>query len=416
VLSCSSFDRYANVVVRLAGSSGGEISSRCHYSFRSVPEPPERITTLPNQSTSIHEPTPALTVVIPTRNRYGYLSEAIDSVRRQTFAAWEVIVVDDASDDGSADRARQLVAEDSRFRLIPLDRHHERSAARNAGFEQARGQYVLFLDDDDLLTPRALETLSEALESDRTAVVAIGARRAFDPRGQARRAPHPRFRVRRKLTFELLLGWLTAWVAVPGQCLIRTDVLRAVGGWNQTLVGPEDQELLLRLTSERPALIVPGVVLEYRLHDTQWRPPDVRAQETAFRLDVAERLSAENRPGALETVRAGELLRAAGTRYDEGRYRSAIRLLREARRRSPAILSSPIMAPPFVHLWAKSVVGGALGSGGAGFVRDARGHVRRMLRRSPRASVAILEASVPPGRAGGYRSVPGANPDADDVV
>ena len=174
---------------------------------------------------------PAVTVVIPTRNRFLFLAEAIESVRQQTSGDWEIVVVDDASDDGSAAEARNLLAEDGRMRLVALEEHAERSRARNTGLAGASARYVLFLDDDDRLLPTALETLASALDADPQASVAIGARRAFDTDGQTHRAPHPRFRVRKKLVEELLLGWLSAWVAVPGQCLCGRNscALRAAG-------------------------------------------------------------------------------------------------------------------------------------------------------------------------------------------
>jgi glycosyltransferase involved in cell wall biosynthesis len=354
---------------------------------------------------------PAVAVVIPTRNRFTFLAEAIESVRRQTSGDWEVVIVDDASDDGSVAKTQRLVAEDGRMRLVALEQHAERSRARNTGLAAASARYVLFLDDDDRLLPNALETLVAALDADPEASVAIGARRAFDTGGQARRAPHPRFRVRRTLVEELLLGWLSAWVAVPGQCLLRTDQLRAVGGWNETLVGPEDQELLLRLTSAAPAILVPGAVLEYRLHANQWRPPDVREQEDAFRRELALGLGDVGFDSSA-LLRAGELLRAGDEAYDRADYRAAVRLLGAAVRVSPRLLRSPVVAPTFLHLYAKATAGAILGSTGAGLVRDARGRCRRLLRRAPEAHVVVLnEMPQLPGRTGGYRAA--AKPAAD---
>ncbi len=80
---------------------------------------------------------PAVTVVIPTRNRFLFLAEAIESVRQQTSGDWEIVVVDDASDDGSAAEARNLLAEDGRMRLVVLEEHAERSRARNTGLAGA---------------------------------------------------------------------------------------------------------------------------------------------------------------------------------------------------------------------------------------------------------------------------------------
>jgi len=365
---------------------------------------------------SVADPTarPAVSVVIPTRNRFAFLSEAIESIRRQTSADWEVVVVDDASDDGSATEASRLLAEDRRMRLVALEAHAERSRARNVGLAAASGRYVLFLDDDDRLLPKALETLGRTLDRESQASVAIGARRAFDTDGQVRRAPHPRFRVRRRLVEELLLGWLSAWVAVPGQCLMRTDELRAAGGWNETLVGPEDQELLLRLTSDRPAVLLPPAVLEYRLHDSQWRPPDVREQEDAFRREIARGLG-DAGIDAWSLLRAGELLRDAEDAYDRSEYRAAVRLLSSAVRVSPRLLRSPVVAPTYLHLYAKASAGAVLGARGARLVREARGRCRRLLHRAPEAHVVVLSEAPPlPGRAEGYRAATGGPPNPSD--
>jgi hypothetical protein len=348
---------------------------------------------------------PDVSVVIPTRNRLAYLSEAVASVRAQTLSAWELIVVDDASDDGSVEAAKRFIGGDRRAQLVALSEHSERSAARNTGLARASGRYVLFLDDDDRLLPKALERLVLALDDDPTASTAIGARRAFDQRGNARRAPHPRLRVRRELAPELLLGWLSVWLAVPGQCLLRTDDLRAVGGWNRTLVGPEDQELLLRITQDRPAVLIPQTVLEYRLHDSQWRPPDVAAQEAAFRREIARQLAATGRGDTPELLRAGDLLRAADSSYDAQSYSQALKLYWAAAKIAPAILTSPLVAPPYVHLVAKSFAGACVGGRGSRLVRGTRGRVRRLLHRAPSARVSVLEDTTSlPGRAEGYQA------------
>ena len=337
----------------------------------------------------------AVTVVIPTRNRIAFLAEAVESVRRQTLEHWELVVVDDASDDGVATEAGRLLGDDPRMQLVALEEHVERGQARNIGLARASGRYVLFLDDDDRLLPRALERLTGILDSDSEASVIIGARHAFDGRGHARREPHPRFRVRRPLAFELLLGWLSVWVAVPGQCLMRADALRALGGWNEGLVVGEDQELLLRLASGRPAVLVPQTVLEYRLHSSQWRPKDVRAQEDAFRREIGMRL-ASTQLDLAATSRAGELLREADADYDSWKYASAIRLLLAAARVSPGVVSSPLTGPPYIHLCAKAIVGSLLGSTGARYLRDARGRCRRVLHRDPEAHVRTLCEALPP--------------------
>ena len=90
-------------------------------------------------------------------NQAAFLSEAVTSVVRQTFGAWEVIIVDDGSPDDTANVAEQLIAEyGERIRLI-RQANGGLAAARNAGIAAARGRYILPLDADDRLAPLMLE-------------------------------------------------------------------------------------------------------------------------------------------------------------------------------------------------------------------------------------------------------------------
>src|SRR6185503_4976321 len=104
--------------------------------------------------------TPLITVVVAARDAAITVCEALDSLRAQTFADWECIVVDDGSSDSTGALARSY-APDRRFIVIgqePLGA----SAARNTGIASARGEWLLFLDADDWLVPEALERLAAA--------------------------------------------------------------------------------------------------------------------------------------------------------------------------------------------------------------------------------------------------------------
>jgi glycosyltransferase involved in cell wall biosynthesis len=102
---------------------------------------------------------PEVTGIIIVHNGEAFLDEAITSVRSQTFPGWELVIVDDGSTDTSAEIARRHEAADGRIRLIrhPDGRRHGMSATRNLGLEHARGEYVGFLDADDVWCPTKLE-------------------------------------------------------------------------------------------------------------------------------------------------------------------------------------------------------------------------------------------------------------------
>lgn len=104
---------------------------------------------------------PLVSVIIPVYNAQQYVGETIDSLMDQTLSAFEVICVDDGSTDGSREVIEQLAKADRRIRLISQENMHA-GAARNRGLAEAEGEYVLFLDADDMLAPGALEAYAMA--------------------------------------------------------------------------------------------------------------------------------------------------------------------------------------------------------------------------------------------------------------
>ena len=104
---------------------------------------------------------PFFSIILPTYNRAHFLPKAIESVLKQTFEDWELIIVD----DGSTDNTKEVVAkyQDSRIRYF-FQENQERSAARNNGIDQAQGEYVCFLDSDDYYLTEKLSNFKIAIE------------------------------------------------------------------------------------------------------------------------------------------------------------------------------------------------------------------------------------------------------------
>ena len=98
---------------------------------------------------------PRVSVIIPTYNRAGYLCESIESVLTQTYTDYEIIVVDDGSTDDT-EEVLQLWIADGTIHYVWQENRGE-SAARNHGIELAIGEYIAFLDSDDLFMPTKLE-------------------------------------------------------------------------------------------------------------------------------------------------------------------------------------------------------------------------------------------------------------------
>lgn len=104
----------------------------------------------------IHE-TPSVSVIIPTFNSHLYLADAVNSILSQTFSNFELITIDDESGDGSADIIRSLAATEPRIRPFFIQ-HGGIARAMNRGIAEARGNYISYLDHDDLALPNRLES------------------------------------------------------------------------------------------------------------------------------------------------------------------------------------------------------------------------------------------------------------------
>lgn len=304
------------------------------------------------------EPPPAITVVIPTRDRLALLQEAVASVMAQP-GPWRLVVVDDASGDGTQGWLAGLAH--PRVRVVRLDHRRERSAARNRGLAMVETPAVVFLDDDDRLAPEALERLAAALHRHPAADAAVGAMAVFDGRGHRRRPSFPRWELTRPLWPEVVAGW----VAVTGQTAFRTHGLRAVGGFDEAVVVAEDQDLWLRLAraGAGPATFVPQVVLEQRRHP---RPPPEpaeagRAEEVERELRAAFLAGCppRERSQVARLVRARCQLQAASLAFDNGMFRQAAGRIARAVGTAPELATSPVVGPGLALALAKAVVAGA---------------------------------------------------------
>ena len=117
---------------------------------------------------------PMVSVIVPVYNKEEWLAPCIESVLRQTFSDFELILVDDGSTDGSLVLEAKFAAEDERIRRIVLKENGGPSAARNRGISVARGRYITFLDADDWIDPDYLLTLCRAAEKYRADVIGMG--------------------------------------------------------------------------------------------------------------------------------------------------------------------------------------------------------------------------------------------------
>lgn len=118
---------------------------------------------------------PAVSVIVPCYNAEAYLAPCVESILAQTEQSWELLLVNDGSTDGTPALCRALAEKDGRIRVIEQENAGV-SAARNAGLDAARGEYVAFLDSDDAYTPGAFAALLAAARREDADIVEGGVR------------------------------------------------------------------------------------------------------------------------------------------------------------------------------------------------------------------------------------------------
>ena len=206
---------------------------------------------------------PLISVVMPAYNAAPFIGEAIQSVLNQTLRQFELIIIDDGSNDGTGDIAHDYAAQDSRIRVIPGE-HKGAGHAMNLGIEVARADWVAVMHSDDVALPQRLERQYEAAQQQPEVVIWGTDGYHINAKGEV--LSH--FRVG-PLTVEECQAEREKNRVV--QCihptvLLRRDVLQAVGGYDPTLRVCEDIELFDRMMVHGPLVTIPEPLLGYRIH------------------------------------------------------------------------------------------------------------------------------------------------------
>ena len=285
---------------------------------------------------------PLVSVIIPTHDRAEPLMEAIESVRAQSYAPIETIVVDDGSTDGTAQRLR--AAHD--VRLLCIDHTGRPGAVRNAGAAIAAGDYLAFLDSDDLWMPEKLDAQMASLlrAGARTPVVHCREHWIRDGRtvSQAGQRHRRAGRIFAESVRKCVIG--------PSTVLMRRAVLEEVGGFREDLEIAEDYELWLRVTARFPVAYCdrPMVIKRAGRGD---QLSERYGHVERFRIDALAPLVAAGRWAEPErTIARRELARkclihAAGARK-RGRRAEAERYEALAAEAWPGASPSPPSPPP----------------------------------------------------------------------
>ncbi len=190
---------------------------------------------------------PCISVIIPTYNRCWILKEAIDSVLSQKFTDFEIIVVDDGSNDGTA---ALLSAYGDQITII----HQENrgvSAARNAGILIAKGRYIAFLDSDDMWLPEKLSCQVDFFQSHAQAVICQTDEIWI--RNNVRVNPKNRHKKPSGMIFE---PSLQLCLVSPSAVMIKKSLFDEIGLFNEAFPACEDYDLWLRIALYYPIYLI----------------------------------------------------------------------------------------------------------------------------------------------------------------
>ena len=270
--------------------------------------------------------TPRVSVIIATHNRAGYLGEAIHSVLGQTYHDWELIIVD----DGSTDRTRDVV-ESYREQCMKIRYLSQPNCGlantRAEGVALARGEYLAFLDDDDLFLPNKLKRQGAFM--DRHPDVALVY--SFVELVDAQKRPMGRYPERPATAFVELIDDCTI---ATHAALVRKACVERIGGFRQDLAAANDYDLWLRLSRAFPIEFLPECVALYRHHEGV-APRDLaveyQARRDIYRRFLRARLSMAQRRRVRRAYRevsqqlAVIMARQGATAFEAKQYQQAAR-------------------------------------------------------------------------------------------
>lgn len=235
---------------------------------------------------------PAVSVCIPAYRGARHIGEAIESVLAQTFADFELLVLDDASPDDTAQVV--LRYRDPRIRFLRNERNAGVQANWNRCLELARGRYFKLLPQDDALAAECLARQVEVLEADGDARIALVfcARRIIDGRSRELMTRRYRGRDRGVIAAHTVLRNCiqrgTNLIGEPGAVLFRTELGRRVGGFDASIGNVTDLDCWFRLLLHGDAYCLPERLASFRVAHGSWSLLIGAGQAAHFRAFIAK--------------------------------------------------------------------------------------------------------------------------------
>jgi len=202
---------------------------------------------------------PLVSIIIPTYNRAGVIAETLESVLLQTYQNWECIIIDDTSTDNSFEIINNYIKRDSRFKFIVKNNKRKKgaSASRNIGIENSAGDYIQFLDSDDLLHTEKIEyQISLLNENDGFAISTCQWERfeisTKEIESFQTKADYKHFDDTEE--YFKTIGKYGGFFP-PEAFLISRELINFSGFWNENLTNNDDGEFFFRIISNASKII-----------------------------------------------------------------------------------------------------------------------------------------------------------------
>ncbi len=269
---------------------------------------------------------PLVTVVIPTYNRIEFVQQAISSVLSQSYTRWELIIVDDGSDDGTTEAVAAVG--DSRIKLLTFPHIGNIALSRNRGVKAGTGDWLAFLDSDDMWTPCRLEIQLEKLIE--------GEKRwgygGFEMMNSEMQTIPNKAGLYRPISGWIIKEVLTTEASVNiGTLMIERRLFEESGGFNEDaeLLFREDYELVIRLALLSESLAVPDLLVRVREHSGRSTNAfEYGNDRTAAIYERFIQIHSDKELTKIARRRmAGELTEAAVKRIRQKKYLEAVRRL-----------------------------------------------------------------------------------------
>jgi glycosyltransferase involved in cell wall biosynthesis len=208
---------------------------------------------------------PLISVLMSMRNARRYVAETIASIMAQTFSDWEMIVVDNASDDGSADYVKDLTQNEPRIRLLRNSSDLGHSGGLNRGLAECRGKWIARIDADDVAFPMRLERQLDFVFQHPEVKVTSCLAYYIDAAGRSVGRTYHDLTTRE--TFEHYMARNEPIGILHPGAFIEKNTLSAVGGYREEFGPANDIDLWCRI-GERGGIILvqPEYLMKYRIH------------------------------------------------------------------------------------------------------------------------------------------------------